>query len=512
MLWKPACPLIVAGSLFVGVAGLVLESERSSFYGDQKLNVKTLVTGSENKKCLGGWNAINPSFAKVPGTTDMAVAFRGLCLQRTAKHASWFSQTVIGKIPASDIRSNSRTSFNWKSLKIAPDLRFHAGQKGQSQCTLPDTDKAVGAEDPRLIQTHDGLYAIVTGYSLVHNPGSTQCGKHGMLLHAAKVKSVSPPSFYPPKELVFEGMGKIEKNWAMFVAPSSTGSTVNAVYSVYPHKIASVNLASGNVKFIANSYSPGLVKLAKHMGMQPKDFHGGGGVAYVKSGGNEYFLSVAHVIVRRNGGYKEYWNFPYKFEAHYPYKILHVGKKLTLTTLRNPAYTESWVAFVTTVLYDQGDVFIGYGSGDRSSRTLRMSLGEFNRKHFPSSLVEGEEDVVERLDDDVELEDVEAFGNAGFVGEARNSTHGCRDELSPSICRFPHEAAEPEALSEDVHESNLDAAEALSLAVDGSFLDSALEDEDDEEEENEMRDEDEDGDDEDDAEEDAEDEEDDNEE
>lgn len=242
--------------------------------------------------------------------------------------------------------------------------------------------------------------------------------------------------------------------------------------------------------------------------MHPTDFHGGGGVAHVKSGGGEYFVSVVHVIARRQGGYKEYWNFPYKFQAHEPYKIFHVGKKLTLKTSRNPAYNESWVAFVTTVLYDQGDVFIGYGSGDRSSRTLRMSLLEFDRKYFPSSLVEGEEDVAERLDADVELEDVEAFGYAGFIGADRNSTsQGCRDELSPSICRFPHEAVESEASPEDIHELTLDGAEALSGDVNGSSLDgdrdnlSALEpgdEDDDEEDDNETRDEDEDEDDEDD--------------
>jgi len=83
---------------------------------DQQLHVRTLV---DAQNCLGGWNAINPSFAFVPGTTEVAVALRGLCLHKKDGHASWYSKMVLGTIPASDIRGGSRTTFHWKSLSVA---------------------------------------------------------------------------------------------------------------------------------------------------------------------------------------------------------------------------------------------------------------------------------------------------------------------------------------------------------------------------------------------------------
>jgi len=77
---------------------------------DQLLHVKTLV---DAPNCLGGWNAINPSFALVPGTTEIAVALRGLCLHKKDGHASWYSKMVVGTIPSSDIRGGFRSTFHW---------------------------------------------------------------------------------------------------------------------------------------------------------------------------------------------------------------------------------------------------------------------------------------------------------------------------------------------------------------------------------------------------------------
>lgn len=431
----------VVAALLRGCGGLLFHAgvpKDVSEHGgapDQQLHVKALVDG---QSCLGGWNAINPSFAFVPDTNKVAVALRGLCLHKSGPHAEWYSKVVIGTIPASDLRGATRTTFSWQSLDVAPDLRRLSPTR--RACHLPGLDTAEGPEDPRLVKTKDGLFAIVTAYDVVEQPGggSPECGNHGMLLYAAKVETLSPPRFGPPVQLTFAGMRQVEKNWAMFTHPASTGADVLAVYSVYPHTIAKVSLHDGNVSFIARSTSAAVASLARQLGTNPESFHGGAGVAHVKDGG-EHFLSVLHIGVRRSDGGTEYWNYPYTFQHEPPHQILRVGKKLPLQVSRNPAYGE-YVAFVTTVMLDHGDVFIGYGSGDSSSRTFRMPHAEFEAKFFPHTTFM-EEDVAE----DVDAEDLDRLLGLASLEAAGQCTgkamQGCRDDLTPSICRACHDGA-----------------------------------------------------------------------
>jgi len=432
----------LAASFLNGCGALVLNADVASNVSengapDQLLQVKTLV---DSPNCLGGWNAINPSFAFVPGTTEVAVALRGLCMHKKDGRASWFSKMVVGTIPSSDIRGGIRSTFHWKSLSIAPDLRRLSPTR--RECHLPDLDKAEGPEDPRLVRTKDGLFALVTGYDVVEQPGggSPECGKHGMLLYAAKVETLSPPRFGPPVQLTFEGMGRVEKNWAMFAPPALSGADVLAVYSVSPHTIAKVSLHDGHVKFIAHSHSEALASLARQLYTDAGSFHGGAGVAHTQNEHGEYFLSVLHTAVHRADGGKEYWNYPYKFSMKPPYQILRIGKKLPLQINRNPAYGE-YVAFVTTVLVDHGDVFIGYGSGDSSSRTFRMPHAEFEAKFFPRTSFMEEFDIVE----DVDAEDFELLGGAtefnASIQCVSKIAQGCHDDLTPSVCRACHERA-----------------------------------------------------------------------
>jgi len=393
----------------------------SKFRGsaDQRFHVKALVDGND---CKGGWNAINPSFVPRPDTPEvLVVAMRGLCLQKPGKHARWYSKMVVGSIPLSDIRAEKREKFHWKTLAIAPDLRRPSTTR--HECYIPDLDDAVGPEDPRLISTDAGLFAIVTGYEIMDSDGANApvCGEHGMLLYAAKVTSLAPPAFSKPVKLTFDGMGKIEKNWAMFTPSGLKGGHVLAVYSVHPHKIANVNLLDGNVNFIASTYSSAVTSLATQMNIDPENFHGGAGAARSNKG---YFLSVLHTGVRRADGSIEYWNFPYRFSTSHPYEILRIGKKLPLTTNRNPVYSEH-VAFVTTVMLDNDDVFIGYGSGDSSSRTFRMPLSQFDNQFFPHT------DIAEEIDP----EDLDILGGNYAPDASSECIPGCRDAMSVSICR-----------------------------------------------------------------------------
>ena len=428
---------LVAVSLVCGCGALVLQTNHSLDVSedllptDQLLHVKALLDGAP---CLGGWNAINPSFAPIPRSSDFAVAMRGLCLTKSNGHASWYSKMVVGTIPASDLRG-PRANFEWKSLNIAPDLRKPGGSL--KECHLPGLDKAQGPEDPRLVKTEDGIYAIVTGYNVLEHEGadSPVCGKHAMLLYAAKVESLSPTKFGHPVRLTFDGMGQVEKNWAMFTSPEVSGSNVFAVYSVAPHTIAKVDLRQGQVKFIAHSESEGLKKLAHQLGVQPHDFHGGAGVAHAKGYQGQYFLSVLHTAIRRKDGGKEYWNYPYKFSMKPPYQILRIGKKLPLQLNRNPAYGE-YVAFVTTVMMDHEHIFIGYGSGDRSSRTLRIPQDEFEAKFFPHTSLE---QVGSDLAEDVDEEDLDLLASGMVLDsssvDASRDALNCSDDLTPTLCR-----------------------------------------------------------------------------
>jgi len=433
----------VVAALLTGCGALVLKGGVTSNVSehdcasDQQLQVSPLVDG---RNCLGGWNAINPSFALVPGTDLVAVALRGLCMQKRGPQASWYSKMVIGTVPVSDIRGIIRTNFHWNSLDVAPDPRALTATR--HECYMRELDTAKGPEDPRLVQTKEGLFAIVTGYDVVEGQGngSTQCGKHGMLLYAARVETLSPPKFGPPVQLTFEGMGKVEKNWAMFTPPAANGADVLAVYSVSPHTIAKVSLHNGTVEFIAQSESVALDSLAKQLNATASSFHGGAGVAYTEDDSGEYFLSVLHTAVRRYDGATEYWNYPYKFSPKPPYQILSIGKKLPLQVKRNPAYGE-YVAFVTAVMVDNGDVFIGYGSGDSSSRTFRMPHAEFEAKFFPRTSFMEEFDIVE----DVDAEDFELLGGAtefnASIQCVSKIAQGCHDDLTPSVCRACHEHA-----------------------------------------------------------------------
>ena len=294
---------------------------------------------------------------------------------------------------------------------------------------------ATGPEDPRLVNTHDGLYLIVTGLRLMpkKNPSFTpKCHRHSILLTASKVETLYPPTFGPPKRLVFKGMGRIEKNWAMFSPRKVEGSKVHAVYSIHPHQVVEVDLATGKVEFIANTTSKALVRLAKSVGAKAEDFHGGAGVAHVRHNHGNYMLSILHVAVQRyNSSYAEYWNYPYKFNPHPPYEIRHIGKKIELVALENPLIGDS-ISFVSALMVDQDHVLIGYGAGDQMSRTMRMPLDDFHQKYFATAAAD--------------MMDNETFtpivaGSALYP--ARSSTCSayltdCTDQLTPTVCRICH--------------------------------------------------------------------------
>lgn len=335
---------------------------------------------NSNPKCLDGWNPINPSVVMLTPYDKALVAFRGLCMIKPDDHAEWYSNLVIGKTSVSSLRG-MRGQPSWDELAVVPDPRM-SRDHSLKECKMSNLDHAEGPEDPRLIKANDKIYIIVTGYNTVQSDMDTrpECKDLGFLLHAAQVKSISPISFGPPVKLTFKGMGMVEKNWAMFHPTNNAQGKTYAVYSIFPHKIVSIDLEGGDVEFAHETPSPAVGKLAEDIGAQTSWFHGGAGVAQVNSGGKEFFLSIMHAS-SPPGEEVPYRNWPYKFSAKPPFEILEVGRMLPLTLGRNPAYGDA-VAFVTSVLFDDGHVFIGYGSGDTSARSFRMSMAEFERRYF----------------------------------------------------------------------------------------------------------------------------------
>lgn len=376
------------------------------------------------RDCLMGWNAINPSIVTFPDEDMALVAFRGLCMVKPDEHAEWYSNLVFGTTSMSALRE-SRRDPEWTNLTIVPDPRTFQDPT-LKECQMPNLDHAEGPEDPRLIKANGKVYIIVTGYNTISvaSPTRPECSGLGFLLHAAEVTSYNPISFGRPVKLAFDGMGMVEKNWAMFHPENSDGQTY-AVYSIFPHKIVSVSLDTGNVTFAHETPSPAVGALADQIGAQTSWFHGGAGVAQVNHEGKEYFLSIMHAS-SPPGEEVPYRNWPYKFSTRPPFEILEVGAMLPLTLGRNPAYGDA-VAFVTSVLVDDGHVFIGYGSGDTSSRTFRLSLDEFEKRYFPRNM--------RRITGAVEIPSHRY--NATTTCNTAFDAH-CSDSLAVSVCRHPH--------------------------------------------------------------------------
>lgn len=408
-----------------------------SYQEDQHLQVD-MGWLPRREDCFGGYNAINPSFTFIPWVPmKLAVAMRVLCLHKNGNHAIWLSQLLLGSTDINSIRKDVREKVEWSSLELAPDPRTAAMNSPMVECQIPSLDVAQGPEDPRLVRTPAGLYVIVAGYAVVAaQPGQLErpvCGPQGFMLHAAKVESLSPAKFGPSVQLKFATMDRVEKNWGMFTSADTRNSTTHAIYSVYPHKIATVDLADGNVRFDFETWSTALVTLAHTLKVRPQDFHGGAGIAHI-DGEHGYYLSILHVRVFDNGR-SSYWNFPYKFESHPPFAITHIGQRMHLMLKENPIYGGEVVAFVTTLLYDQGDVFVGYGSGDREARTLRMSLTEFEQRFFPSN----PPGVPSNPSGDTMLGHVPRTGDhvskKPAACQQQLYQEVCTDSLTPSICR-----------------------------------------------------------------------------
>lgn len=330
----------------------------------------------------------------------------------------------------------------WESLQLAPDPRFRLNSMlKEEECVEKSFERMAGVDDVKLMMTNAGLYAVVNGYMVreYEGEGRPGCGVKGILSYAAKVKSLDPPAFDAPAKITFPGMGFIVKSWPMFVARENEGAQVRAVYSVYPHRIALVDLQSGKVNFEGHAYSAAVEALARQWNTQPGKFQTGAAIAHVNTDDTEYFLGFMHMKARQ-ANKTLYLTFPYKFARHAPYNILHVGEQLDLKGLESMAHGHM-TARVTTSMFDKGYIFIAYGAGDRNSRTIRMPLAEFEARYFDEQRSFFERALRRSDDFDALANALEADAVRAAESEPCANTlqvESCSDPLVHSVCRSCH--------------------------------------------------------------------------
>ena len=403
---------------------------------DQQLGVRHLV---DDRTCELGWHAVNPSFARTEHA-DLAVAFKGMCLTITDdQRVQWRGSLVIGSTTFAAIRNDTRHFFAWDSLQLAEDPRFGKLPTGkEKECYAEGFDLMTGVDDVKLVSTKGGMFAIVNGYHILHaeDEERPRCGAKGVMSYAAKVTSLDPPAFGEPVELTFPGMSFVEKAWPMFITPDLDESHVRAVYSVYPHRIAKLDLETGSVTFEHFGFSAAVQALARRWRTRPGRFHAGGDIAHVKSTG-EYYMGIMHTKVKK-GSKTIFYSFPYKFTPHEPYQIFHVGNRLRLNGIESRGH-DHVVARVTSLMFDKGYMFIAYSIGDRGTRTIRMLIEEFERRHFgEGSFLEHairhddfsfeQTDFTDIVNDLEPFQETTACSNMHFV-------ESCADPFSSSICR-----------------------------------------------------------------------------
>jgi len=365
---------------------------------DHELHTPAVVS-SQHKGCLGGFNMMNPSLVEHADSTF--AVFRGLCITEQGNgFYRWTSSLVVGKAPTSNIRMGME-KWNWDFLRIHGDPRFQHHAKGLGECrSYAMKDISTGPEDPRFFKAHGKLYVAFIGWDIVHSTAKSEdarpaCGKHAKYVFLSEVAAQGGGrlSLKEPVPLIFENMNEQEKNWGFFSTPyGASTNEVLAVYSVQPHTIVKASLADGTTRKVFSTYSEKVRALAKNGGFDPSFFHGGGIATLIKNphSGKEYYLGVFHMhsTPAEDPGRIPYKNWAYKFSAKPPYEILDIGGQLPLVSSKNPAWG-TLVQFVSSFMLVDTEagplLVISYGSGDRMSRTLKMSLRRFEQEFFGPS-------------------------------------------------------------------------------------------------------------------------------
>mmetsp|Transcript_80710 Transcript_80710/g.140077 ORF Transcript_80710/g.140077 Transcript_80710/m.140077 type:complete len:510 (-) Transcript_80710:93-1622(-) len=368
----------------------------------------------------------NPSFVVRAGQDQIWLAARKIVVGPDPEDpdSDWINEVLLGSVALSDFRMpkldspNSKFKMAWKRFGSAVDIRVHGPARQQmEECEVHKN--RFGPEDPRLFEHAGKIYLVVVGTDVI-DPRSgrihdndllrpkCKMPREGVRLHLAEVKSMNPVTFGPTTRLSFKNglMQPIERAWSMFsYLPQGKGKNAElyGIYSVHPHTIMSVDPWSGECKRVFSENSTLVEDLADKLNVKPSEFRGGSGVARVFGFQRKpYLLAVMHISwftgeknAKPLDKAKHYAHFAYKFSPQPPFNILQISSvqlplssrefKTTADSAGSSRHTYfQGVNYVSSILYDDSHVVIGYGEADKTSRIYRQNIDDFESQFFGS--------------------------------------------------------------------------------------------------------------------------------
>lgn len=363
----------------------------------------------------------NPSLLVRDSDDQMWLAVRKIVVGQDPEdpESDWVNEVLLGSVSLSDFRESkmdspdSKFKLAFNRFGLAADIRLHGPARQQmEECEVHKNH--FGPEDPRLFEHGGKVYLMVVGTDVI-DPRSGRISDtsllrpkcrtplEGVRLHLAEVKSMNPVSYGPTVRLTFKnGYRPIERAWSMFSYwPKAKKPELYGVYSVYPHIVMSVDLRSGDCSQMFSENSTMIQDLADKLGVRPTDFRGGSGVARISGYQRDpYYLAVMHTSwydsdesAKLVDKAKHYAHFAYKFSAQPPFNILQVSKvqlplasrefKTTADTAGSTRHTYfQGVNYVSSLIYDDSHVVIGYGEADKTSRIYRQNIDDFENQFF----------------------------------------------------------------------------------------------------------------------------------
>jgi len=344
---------------------------------------------------------------------------RHLGCDDSKKIGGWLNDMVFVSMSLEDLRhpatSGEYSHGQYSQYVVAPDARFqdandtlvecsHNSRKDASKCSEITTgfQLTFGPEDPRMFVFDGKTYMYMVATDVISNsanaeidllsgrPNCSDISPYGQFLHMAEIIQTHPSIVYGPTvRLIKDPMEHVEKAWSMFeYKPPQGNPQLLAVYSVSPHTILLIDPATGNTTTMHAEASQHLAHLANSRHVDETEFHGGSGVVFIQNTEQPYYLSCLHYSQYDTNFSRHYFTIAYKFRAEPPFDVLSIATTPLPLVLINERDTlglayVAGVAYVASMAYDNGDVVIGYGSGDTFPRIFRQPISDFEQTYFP---------------------------------------------------------------------------------------------------------------------------------
>ena len=332
---------------------------------------------------------VNPSVAKFGGRWYAAV--RNSVVYRTRQLPSTF-QVWHQPVP----RAAKQRSVLWLSKMFlvqlddnlqfapsAPPQRIDDALRGMTPCLLP---QAHGWEDGRLVVHLNQLYVVFNNAPLAASRGQPCAHDHLrrqylMQLGTAPGREVADarPAVMMDAVNVTTGAvlsGDAEKNWA----PFSRHGTLWMVTSVLPQVVCAVDVTTGRCAVLYQPPTPAWVTTSRTLLRHP--LRGGSPPVLVPAAASPHGLLPYMLHVTHTRQKQLYTHYFVAFSAEPPFTLLAVSRAVPFVVDRRPIDYDvpkfinrgDRVAFAAGLAVVDGIVVVTYGSGDHTSRQLRMPL------------------------------------------------------------------------------------------------------------------------------------------